>query len=156
MVLYELLTGRPPWYTTDRMKLFLRLRKAKLEFPSGMSLEAMSLIEGLLNRNPADRLGSCSSQDILGHPFFYGIDWQKLYNREVTPPFQPCQYTDPMEAANFESAFTQIPVDAEEDGTTVTPTGRGSARHKFTFPPSKQFMAIKIFAFVFFSLTSKD
>ncbi len=143
MVLYELLTGRPPWYTTDRMKLFLRLRKANLEFPEGMSEESMSLIQGLLNRNPEERLGSRSSLDLLNHAFFKGVDWQKLYNREIHPPFQPCQYTDPQEAANFEAAFTKIPVDAEEnpgDGAigssssnTITPSGRGNAARALSY-----------------------
>lgn len=135
MVLYEFLTGRPPWYTTDRMKLFLRLRRAKLEFPDGMSMEAMSLISGLLNRNPAERLGSRSGKEVLDHPFFQGVDWQMLYNREITPPFQPCQFTDPQEAANFESTFTQIPVHEDEEGRSslATPSGRGSALRALSY-----------------------
>ncbi|KAF1785311.1 Protein kinase-like domain [Phytophthora cactorum] len=58
MVLYEMLTGRPPWYTQDRQELFNRLRGAELEFPQGLTPEAMNLIEGLLMRDPAKRLGA--------------------------------------------------------------------------------------------------
>ena len=127
MVLYELLTGRPPWYTTDRMKLFLRLRKAKLEFPENMSSEARSLIGGLLNRDPSARLGSSSPEELLSHPFFAGIDWTLLYHRDLPPPYQPCQLTDPATASNFETVFTDIPVHLElEDTTGSTPSGRNS------------------------------
>lgn len=139
MVLYELLTGRPPWYTTDRMKLFLRLRNAKLEFPSGMSPEAMSFIEGLLNRNPMQRLGSQSPEQILKHPFFNGVNWRKLYNREVRPPYLPSQTSDPESTINFEPAFTQIPVEEDEEATsighvsTATPSGRGSAARALSY-----------------------
>ena len=57
MVLYEMLTGLPPWYTNDRQKLFQRLRHARLNFPLYVSRPAVSLIRGLLTRNPAERMG---------------------------------------------------------------------------------------------------
>jgi serine/threonine protein kinase len=37
MVLYEMLTGLPPWYTTDRQLLFERLKGAPLTFPDHIS-----------------------------------------------------------------------------------------------------------------------
>ena len=45
MVTYEMLTGLPPWYTTDREKLFERLRNAPLKFPYYVSKSACSLIQ---------------------------------------------------------------------------------------------------------------
>ena len=45
MVTYEMLTGLPPWYTTDRDKLFDRLRNASLKFPYYVSRPAASLIQ---------------------------------------------------------------------------------------------------------------
>lgn len=57
MVTYEMLTGLPPWYTTDKDKLFDRLRNAPLKFPYYVSRNAALLISALLNRNPLDRLG---------------------------------------------------------------------------------------------------
>lgn len=45
MVLYEMLTGLPPWYTTDREKLFERLRSAPLKFPFYVSRPAASIIQ---------------------------------------------------------------------------------------------------------------
>ena len=41
MILYEMLTGLPPWYTKDRQKLFQRLRYAPLRIPPTMSIEVM-------------------------------------------------------------------------------------------------------------------
>ncbi|CAH0487522.1 unnamed protein product [Peronospora farinosa] len=110
MVLYEMLTGRPPWYTQDRQELFNRLRCAELEFPQGLTLEAMHLIEGLLTRDPAKRMGAIDVREITYHPFFADIDWNLLYNREVQPLYRPCQYTDPIDAANFEEEFTKLPL----------------------------------------------
>ncbi|OQR98660.1 protein kinase [Achlya hypogyna] len=127
MVLYELLTGRPPWYTTDREMLYQRLRSSPLEFPAGLSVEAMDLIAGLLERDPSMRL---RATEVLVHPFFKDVAWEALLNREVEPEFRPCQYTDPLDAVNFEDDFTRLPVlDAMDDvvgAVAVTPSARSS------------------------------
>ena len=45
----------------------------------------------LLNRSAADRLGSGPNEegDIKLHAFYRMIDWHRLVNREVQPPFKP-------------------------------------------------------------------
>lgn len=47
----------------------------------------------LLTKNPAHRLGSVASEGgetaIISHPFFNGIDWEKLNRKELEPPFKP-------------------------------------------------------------------
>ncbi|TMW68257.1 hypothetical protein Poli38472_005725 [Pythium oligandrum] len=126
MVLYEMLTGRPPWYTQDREELFTRLREAKLEFPEGLSAEAMDLIQGLLTRDPALRLGAIDPREITYHAFFADIDWNMLYHREVQPLYKPCQYTDPIDAANFEEEFTKLPLaQIESDGLSIATDAAG-------------------------------
>ena len=105
MVLFEMLTGLPPWYTTDRKKLFARIRTAALKFPSfaAISPEAKSIIAQLLNRDPAARLGGDGNvASIRDHPFFTppagkaltesghpGIDFDLLMQRKVWSPFWP-------------------------------------------------------------------
>ena len=44
----------------------------------------------MLNKDQTQRLGSSNEAlDIFTHPFFDGIDWEKVQNREMTPPFKP-------------------------------------------------------------------
>ena len=118
MVLYEMMTGLPPWYTRNRQKLFDRVRNAPLVFPSHMSEKAQSLISGLLNRDPKKRLGSKSASDVKAHPFFEGIDWTALDEREVTPPFNPCQQRDDTACTkNFEEEFTKMNLNSVESSS---------------------------------------
>ncbi len=111
MVLYEMLTGMPPWYTKDREELFSRVRTADLEFPSHVSEHAQSIIRGFLNRDASQRFGVKSrGQEVLQHPFFAHIDWKQLFDRKIPPPYRP--RADPgTDACNFDKTFTRMPVD---------------------------------------------
>lgn len=39
-------------------------------------------------------------KDLMSHPFFATIDWEKLKRREIDPPYQPAIASD--EALNFD------------------------------------------------------
>lgn len=116
MVTYEMLTGLPPWYTTDKQKLFERLRNAPLKFPYYVSKPAASFIHGLLQRNPEVRLGSKGGDEVFRHRFFAEIDWNALMNREMQPPFDPCRMHDgDADTDNFEKEFTQMPINSVDN-----------------------------------------
>lgn len=115
MVAYEMLTGLPPWYTTDREKLFDRLRNAPLKFPFYVSRTAASLIQGLLNRNPSQRLGAGGGKEVMAHPFFACIDFEALIRKEIPPPFNPCRNQDEINSDNFEDEFKSMPVHSVDD-----------------------------------------
>jgi serine/threonine protein kinase len=108
-----MLTGLPPWYTTDRQKLFDSLRNAPLTFPYHVSRTAQSLIRGMLTREPSERLGGrAGAEEIKTHPFFAAIDWDALMERRLQPPFNPCAKTEGKDTANFEREFTNMPTNS--------------------------------------------
>lgn len=74
-----------------------------------MTLEAKSIMTGLLQREPSKRLGAGGSEEIKRHPFFARwIDWNKLSQKQITPPFKP-SVVSAMDVANFDAEFTSEP-----------------------------------------------
>ena len=49
-LLYEMLTGLPPFYCRDREKLFEKIRSAQLSYPRYLSELAKAILKGLLTR----------------------------------------------------------------------------------------------------------
>lgn len=109
-LIYEMLTGLPPYYTKDREKLFERIRKGELQFPSYVTPTAKSLLEGLLRRDPSRRLGSGKSdaEEVKSHPFFLGVDWRAVYDRKTVPPFRP-NVTSMTDVKYFDKEFVDMP-----------------------------------------------
>lgn len=70
--------------------MYERILNDKLRFPPHVSENARSLISEFLARDPQRRIGSKEdAKEIMRHPFFEGIDWTKLLNKEYKPPFNP-------------------------------------------------------------------
>ena len=94
MILYEMMTGLPPWYTTDRSKLFRRLRSAPLVFPKEVvfSSQCRACTAGLLEREPRMRLGVMGLRSAMRHEFFYRwINFEALTARQIDAPIRPCE-----------------------------------------------------------------
>ncbi|KAE9138094.1 hypothetical protein PF006_g14039 [Phytophthora fragariae] len=96
VLVFEMLAGYTPFYHANRKRNFQNIVKLPLRFPSEFSDDARSLLRGLICRNPAKRLGSgpCGAQEIMDHPFFSTVDWEKLYKRDVPVPFRPVVKSD--------------------------------------------------------------
>nr|XP_032633891.1 ribosomal protein S6 kinase alpha-3 [Chelonoidis abingdonii] len=75
--------------------------------PQFLSPEAQSLLRMLFKRNPANRLGAGPDgvEEIKRHLFFSTIDWNKLYRREIHPPFKPATGR-PEDTFYFDPEFT--------------------------------------------------
>ncbi|XP_071531807.1 ribosomal protein S6 kinase alpha-2 isoform X3 [Panulirus ornatus] len=91
VLLFEMLTGALPFQGANRKETMTLILKAKLGMPPYLSPEAQSLLRALFKRNPANRLGAGPEgvEELKRHPFFASIDWNKLYSKEIEPPFKP-------------------------------------------------------------------
>jgi len=111
VLIYDMLTGNPPFTAKDQGLLKKKILTAKLRIPPYFSAEVISLIKGLLERDSAKRLGSGKNgiSRIKGHEFFRGTNWKKLLNREITPPFRPKIVKGSLDVTNFDTKFTNVP-----------------------------------------------
>ncbi|KAJ1507759.1 RAC-gamma serine/threonine-protein kinase [Coelomomyces lativittatus] len=113
IVMYELLIGKPPFGAPESIeKLFQAILHSPIPMPETLSMHARSLLDALLTRDCTKRIGSGpeDGKEIQSHPFFNGLDWDRLLKKQFIMPFIP-PLTDPTDASNFDPEFTQLPAE---------------------------------------------
>ncbi|XP_055383640.1 3-phosphoinositide-dependent protein kinase 1 isoform X2 [Condylostylus longicornis] len=87
-IIYQMISGLPPFRGNTEFLIFKQILNLNLEFPEGFDKNAEDLVRNLLKLKPEERLGA---QDKIGcyesirtHPFFDGINWDTI--RIQTPP----------------------------------------------------------------------
>ncbi|XP_025065815.1 ribosomal protein S6 kinase beta-1 isoform X2 [Alligator sinensis] len=123
-LMYDMLTGAPPFTGENRKKTIDKILKCKLNLPPYLTQEARDLLKKLLKRNAASRLGAGSG------------DAGEVQQSEE-------------DVSQFDSKFTrQTPVDSPDDSTLsesanqvflgftyVAPSVLESVKEKFSFEP---------------------
>lgn len=71
-LIYEMLTGLPPFYSRSRDEMFEKIVSASMLFPRFISTDTRDFLSKLLHRDASSRLGSGDSdgQEIKDHPYF--------------------------------------------------------------------------------------
>ncbi|KRY29194.1 3-phosphoinositide-dependent protein kinase 1, partial [Trichinella spiralis] len=80
-IIYQMLSGLPPFRAANEYLIFQKINKLDYEFPDGFNTVAMDLVRKFLKIEPAERLGSVERggvAEVKNHPFFDGIDWNTL------------------------------------------------------------------------------
>ncbi|KAG8551936.1 hypothetical protein GDO81_004344 [Engystomops pustulosus] len=92
ILIYELLTGSPPFSGTDPIKIYNMVLKGieKVDFPHRIGRRSEDLIRRLCRINPAERLGNRKNgiSDIRKHKWFQGFNWEGLRNRKLLSPLK--------------------------------------------------------------------
>ncbi|CAB4257133.1 similar to Saccharomyces cerevisiae YMR104C YPK2 Protein kinase with similarity to serine/threonine protein kinase Ypk1p [Maudiozyma barnettii] len=115
VLLYEMLTGLPPYYDEDVPKMYKKILQEPLRFPDGFDRDAKDLLIGLLSRDPTRRLGRNGADEIKNHPFFSQLSWKRLWMKGYIPPYKP-HVSNAADTSNFDQEFTkEKPVDSVVD-----------------------------------------
>lgn len=137
-LLYEMITGLPPFYCQDRERLFDYIRNGTLEYPSTVSKPAKRVLVGLLTKDPVRRLGSgpTDAEEIKEKQFFNDIDFDKLMKGEIPPPWTP-PIQGNLDTSQFDKEFTMMPVFSPQSmqrmqGYAATPDSNLFAGFTFT------------------------
>ncbi|CAE7497600.1 PRKG1 [Symbiodinium sp. CCMP2456] len=125
--LYEFVIGHFPFASncSNHGQIFHQILRAELRFPEWfdkqpMADEIISLIRGLLTRDPKKRLGAGHEgyTKLKAHPFFKHLCWEKLLGREQEPPFAPTSETyaeDKERSAGLQAVGDSLPTVEEEE-----------------------------------------
>ncbi|XP_017070900.1 ribosomal protein S6 kinase beta-2 [Drosophila eugracilis] len=118
-LMFDMLTGVPPFTAENRKKTIETILKAKLNLPAYLTPEARDLVRRLMKRQEPQRLGS-GPEDAAAvqiHPFFKHVNWDDVLARRLEPPIKPLLRSED-DVSQFDTRFTrQIPVDSPDDTT---------------------------------------
>nr|XP_025971057.1 cGMP-dependent protein kinase 2 [Dromaius novaehollandiae] len=106
ILVYELLTGSPPFSGADQMMTYNLILKGieKLDFPKIITRRPEDLIRRLCRQNPTERLGNLRNgiNDIKKHRWLNGFNWDGLKVRKLTSPLKR-ELSGPTDYSYFDS-----------------------------------------------------
>ncbi|OHT00169.1 RAC family serine/threonine-protein kinase like protein [Tritrichomonas foetus] len=108
ILVYEMLTGLPPFYDSNTSKMYRKILSDEINFPSFISPDAQDLIKKLLDRNPYTRLGASAKdvEEIKEHPFFKEYNWDDILSKKIEPEWKPI-IKNVTDTSNFDGEFTE-------------------------------------------------
>ncbi|EHA97877.1 Protein kinase C iota type [Heterocephalus glaber] len=121
VLMYMMMIGESPFHLDecsdipfeDSIKnLFRVILERDIFIPRCLSVQAASILEGFLNRDPKEQLGCHPHRgfgDVQEHPFFQNVDWDMMEQKQVVPPFKP-NISEEFSLDNFDPEFTNQPV----------------------------------------------
>ena len=124
-ILFEMITGDPPFDANNRKRLYSMIMTKNPKFPSYMSSKCIKLLKGLLDRNVERRLGAALSNmfetrgiyELKNHAFFDKLDWDALIAKALVPPLKPHHLDNDGAVNNVFSEFERhSSFNSEEDG----------------------------------------
>uniref|UniRef100_A0A8C3LHI3 cGMP-dependent protein kinase n=1 Tax=Chrysolophus pictus TaxID=9089 RepID=A0A8C3LHI3_CHRPC len=106
ILVYELLTGSPPFSGADQMTTYNLILKGieKLDFPRTITRRPEDLIRRLCRQNPTERLGNLRNgiNDIKKHRWLNGFNWDGLKLRKLASPLKR-ELSGPTDYSYFDS-----------------------------------------------------
>lgn len=91
-LLYELVTGLPPFYSKNPAELHESILIEELRFPSNseLSFELKDFLIRLLNKDQKMRLGSYAGiKEILFHPWIGKVKMNEILDKTASVPYPP-------------------------------------------------------------------
>jgi protein kinase X len=88
--------GIDPFADDDPINVYNKILECKLKFPLHFDVYAKKIIKRLIEKDLSKRYGNLVNgvNDIKNHKFFESIDFDKLLNMQLKPPYIPKVISD--------------------------------------------------------------
>lgn len=121
ILLYEMVSGRTPFYTSDHAEIYRRIEKSPVFYPRHLSSDIRGLLSKLLVRDPAKRLGSTVKGGVAAikkHSWFKSIDWNGMMDRDsVESPLKKSIAFQQRKHENFKNSSSPAALHGKKNGT---------------------------------------
>lgn len=118
-IVFEMLTGYPPFYDVNRLGCYQKILLGHVDFPPSMHPIAKDFVVSCLRSDEKERFNT-GKTDVFGgniirsHPWFQDIDWDSVESKSFVPEWQPVKtlsgnmdlrYSSDVEAAPFADEY---------------------------------------------------
>ena len=125
-LLYEMLTGLPPFYDRDVNLMYERIMSDKVLLPDDFVTnrdQIGDLISKMMAKEPSQRYQTLA--EVKLHPWLKNVPWQDILNKRIAPPIKPnCR------ESHIDPEYTELPLDFEE---IKVGRGRLSTERRFSY-----------------------
>lgn len=110
VLIHELICGHTPFAQLPEDDLYRSICEGVSEYPPEVDEATANFLDALFALDPTRRLGSGSAgtDEIKNHPYFEGIDWNKMRAHQYQTPLIP-MVTSPYDTSNFADFTSQVP-----------------------------------------------
>lgn len=91
MLLFEMIAGYPPFFSTNPFAVYQKILQNKVKYPSVFSRSARSVVSDWLSSSRSGRLGCGIGGfgSITRHSFFGSISWESAKKMQLQPILIP-------------------------------------------------------------------
>ncbi|CAL8102978.1 unnamed protein product [Orchesella dallaii] len=109
VLIYEMVSGRSPFYAEQPLQIYEKIVAGKVKFPNFMGEDCKDIVKNILQVDLTRRFGNLKNgvHDIKNHKWFQSVDWNAVFHKKITPPFKP-EVSHPGDARHFQPFESEI------------------------------------------------
>ncbi|KAK6461456.1 elongation factor 2 [Scheffersomyces coipomensis] len=118
VLFFQMLLRTSPFKGEDEEEVFNAITNDDVKYPIYLSRQTVLVLQGLLTKDPSQRLGSGERDalEIMEHEYFSDVNFDDVLNMRIPVPFLP-ELNSELDYSNFDKEFTSetprlTPVDA--------------------------------------------
>jgi cGMP-dependent protein kinase len=112
ILIFELMTGHPPFESADPMGTYMKVMQGieKVRFPNSCKDSIEDLVKNLCKKEPSERIPMRQTgiEGLKKHAWLESFDWKGLIERTVDTPYKP-KVKSPTDLANFSAREEDAP-----------------------------------------------